>query len=465
MPAKRFDKLELPRGWLTLTAGARRFLRAWLAELGAMLPGHAGGVAARAALLELAPDGVILRRMENGKPVEAGRIPLPAEDETGKTVLAQAIARAKLDGARTILCLPPGQYLAKRIGMPAAAEENLRQVLGYEMDRHTPFKADEASYGFRVTARDTAAKRLEIRLVAAPRARVESALSRLAAWGVRPFMVSTIEDLGAGATLNLLEPERQPRRHGAMPGRTAWALGAVLAVTALTALAFPILVKREAVVGLLPIVAKARLAAAETDTLRASLDAMVSDHDHLLKKKQATPAVVELLDELSHILPDDTWVSVVEMRGTELQLQGETGSSSKLVEILAQSPMLADTSFRSPLTKLPQGNAERFHVAATVKVLPEAGRAARQGAGTPVQPVPAAVPVSVPAQPPKAPATPPQPAAPSTAAPVAPPQPPVPPAVAPQSATQAAPAPQQARPATPPVAAPVTAPAAKGWGQ
>jgi hypothetical protein len=55
---------------------------------------------------------------------------------------------------QTILLLPDDKILAKRISLPAAAEENLREVLGFEMDLHTPFEASEVYFDFTVVGRD-----------------------------------------------------------------------------------------------------------------------------------------------------------------------------------------------------------------------------------------------------------------------------------------------------------------------
>ena len=40
--------------------------------------------------------------------------------------------------------------------MPAATEENLPQVLSFEMDRLTPFRSDEVYFDHRVVGRDRA---------------------------------------------------------------------------------------------------------------------------------------------------------------------------------------------------------------------------------------------------------------------------------------------------------------------
>ena len=46
-------------------------------------------------------------------------------------------------GVRTVFCIPAERVLQRNLTLPVAAEDNLRQVLAFEMDRQTPFKADQ----------------------------------------------------------------------------------------------------------------------------------------------------------------------------------------------------------------------------------------------------------------------------------------------------------------------------------
>ena len=57
---------------------------------------------------------------------------------------------------RLLVALPARDVLRKRIVLPAAAEENYRQVLAYDLDRHTPFKAEELYFDAAIVDRDAA---------------------------------------------------------------------------------------------------------------------------------------------------------------------------------------------------------------------------------------------------------------------------------------------------------------------
>ena len=80
---------------------------------------------------------------------------------------------------RARVALGPDEALVRRVTMPAATEENLRQVLEFEMDRLTPFRADEVYFDYRVVSRDVAAGQLVIQLAVARREAVDARVREL----------------------------------------------------------------------------------------------------------------------------------------------------------------------------------------------------------------------------------------------------------------------------------------------
>jgi len=143
------------------------------------------------------------------------------------------------------------------------------------------------------------------------------------------------------------------------------------------ALLFPLWQKREAVISLQPRLDTAKAGADVADRLAKEIEKLASEHNFLLAKKQGQHPTVMLIEDLSRLLPDSTWVQQLDIKTgpkiRELQLAGETGSSSQLVELLEKSGSLANANFKSPLTKGVTPGTERFLIAAEVKprALPE----------------------------------------------------------------------------------------------
>ena len=75
--------------------------------------------------------------------VELGRIARNLGAEAQVAEFRRLQASIQNPALRAIFCIPESSTLTRNLSLPAAAEDNLRQVLGFEMDRQTPFKADQ----------------------------------------------------------------------------------------------------------------------------------------------------------------------------------------------------------------------------------------------------------------------------------------------------------------------------------
>ncbi len=121
---------------------------------------------------------------------QARTFPLPAADHPveRRQALAQAVltfAREhKVDTRRAYLCLPRHEAAFNRVLLPAAAKENMAQVLEYELDRLVPLSRDAIYFDF--SYRDLGEERLEVLLMCIPRQVVTTHLEALEDAFVRP---------------------------------------------------------------------------------------------------------------------------------------------------------------------------------------------------------------------------------------------------------------------------------------
>ncbi|MEP7083399.1 MAG: PilN domain-containing protein, partial [Betaproteobacteria bacterium] len=330
--------------------------------------------------------------------------------------------------------LPTGQFLARTINLPQAAEENLRGALRYEIDRHTPFKADDVGFDCCVVARDDRSREITALLVISPKATISQAVASVAGAGLLVTAVRPSFPDRAALPIDLLP--RDDSANDYLKSVKRWTPWILLAVLGLIALSLPIYQKRAQVIALQPQVNLAAQQAQAADALHQQLDRSQAEYNFLLQKRYATPTSLQLLNEVTRILPDDTWLQSFELRaaskGRELQLQGETGVAGKMIELFEQSPLLAGASFKSPVTQAPGSQASRFHIGTDVKeVPPPAPRALALIADTAASAA-GAVPVDLAPAPGRPP--------PSTSLPVAAPSP-APPPSRPASTVAAAPAP------------------------
>jgi general secretion pathway protein L len=396
-----------------------------------------------------------------------------------------------------VVGLSPKTALRKRLTLPAAIESNLHQALAYDLDRHTPFKAEELYFDAIVVDRDAARNTIHVELAAARRALVDPMLRQAESFGARVVGV-TIDPPAAAATsrFNLLPEDRQVNGSDGLQWRVV--LPAILLVACvLAALVLPIWQKRTEAISLNREADEARDRAGISERLRSELERRVGDYNFALERKYAFPGSVQVLDDITHLLPDDTWLTQLELRSVrgkegqrELTLRGESANAGRLVSLLEDSKLFTQSAPRSPTTKIQPGPGEIFDVGAQLKPLPAptptpldvseaAAQAARSASnptdarGTPTSPIsaPAATPNAAPANAPRPPvasqAAPSTPTVPSAGAGAAPGAPATPTTAAPSAATppnaanpaSSAAAPQNAAANPPSPAPPATMPA------
>lgn len=342
---------EAKRAW-------RGFWHWWLSELGACLPAWLKGwlgVGARGGWL-LREDGAW----------QLYRDPRPDADPVGSLDPETGEGEgAALRLARTgvYLGLDPRHVLIREVELPLAAEENLRDVLGFEMDRHTPFHRDQAWFDYRLLSRNAEQGRLRVRLIVTPRQAVEKALDGLRSIGVPIRGLLPVEAARTGLhDINLLPADRCDRR-SRIPGLLNLALFLVLLGLGATAVQIPIERQQAILDQLQPQLREARAAAEETRQLRQALEQAGEAARFMPRRLQARTDLLQVLEELTRLLPDDTWLRQVELDGPDLRLFGESGDAAALVPLLESSPMLAEVGFRSPVTKDPRSGSERFQLA------------------------------------------------------------------------------------------------------
>jgi general secretion pathway protein L len=101
----------------------------------------------------------------------------------------------------------------------------------------------------------------------------------------------------------------------------------------------------------------------------AQSESAAAAEQSLVRRKWDTPSPVMVLEALSQLLPDHTYVTELRMEGSKLRLTGVTGDAASLIGLLEQSGRFARVSFFAPSTRSPPDNNERFHIEAVVQPL------------------------------------------------------------------------------------------------
>jgi len=330
----------------------RTFFAWWFGQLADLLPRGLRRPALTAAdAMVISPvgplgrvDAVAIGLRRNGKETPLGRFGLSAANLAG---LPRSASPA------TVLRLDERDVLGKTVSLPLAAEREIDQVLAFEMDRETPFKAEELYWNHRVAAVDRQNGRLSVRLVLVPKADLGPLLAVLDQAGIQPGRAEIVDGQDAGACLPLDGNGHAHRRTNRLMRPAA----ACCAALGLAAVVIPFIRQEMALTALEQDIALDRTAVAEADNLRREIDRLSGSADFVEHERDKVGRPLAVLAAATSILPDDTYLTEVELRQRKVTLTGRSAGAARLI-----GPLAADETFRNPGFAAPVTRLEALHV-------------------------------------------------------------------------------------------------------
>lgn len=315
----------------------------------------------RRLIIKPEPGGLAMFRQEEGDPEALTQQSWEALNRDAWRKLIRAERPTVI-----VLRMPTDRALTRVVMLPIAAAANLRQVLGYEMDRLTPFGASQLYYDALILERQIEQRRIRVEMSALPRTEVDAVLEALAGLGVVPDVVDVTNGRSG---INLLPVEKRPRR-GVWPRRLRNILVMFSLSLALAAAILPLWQQRALVIRLQKQVDTLQKDSGQILTLREQLEKAIDSSRFLVEKKRSAPLMIELVHELTRLLPDHTWLERLQIKGDTLQLIGQSASASTLIGVLEESKLLGGVAFTSPVTNDRRTDKERFVLGARVAVEP-----------------------------------------------------------------------------------------------
>lgn len=315
--------------------------------------------------LSIRDDVVDVHQTATGRSLASIDAGLPGDVQ--RATLAEACAGIDPDDRRLLLIVPHAQVLVRRLVMPAAAAADPRRVAGYEIDRQTPFKADQVEYDVRESPGAAPHGQVALDLVAVPKATLEPMLARCASLGVRPDAVAVATGDGVLAGIDLLPRDRRPRRADRR-GRANWLLGAACVLLAVVVLLLWLDNRRAALVRMQAEVDAMRAQASQSEQLRGQLTGAIAASKFLVKRKADHPTALAVLDDLTRRLPDSAWLFALTMDDSGgLDIRGEAAKAAALVDTLGISRVLQEPKLQGVIQPDPATGKERFEMVARVR--------------------------------------------------------------------------------------------------
>ncbi|MEO0820411.1 MAG: PilN domain-containing protein [Pseudomonadota bacterium] len=242
--------------------------------------------------------------------------------------------------------------------LPAAVREDLEGALRFEVERLTPFRADEVFFTARILEERSGAGQLEIEMVFVPRRVVEPLRAALGEAGLAAGRIDLVDAEGALAGLDLMPAALRPR-----PARGRAYTAAAMAAAMLLALLWSgaaLLERSRAVADLREAVTQARRMAVAAEDARVASSGGDAASLAAFREKRDRPLAIEVLARLTEAVPDGTWIETLSLAGRELELSGVSDDAAGLIARLERDPGFEGAAFRAPITRIAESGRKRF---------------------------------------------------------------------------------------------------------
>jgi general secretion pathway protein L len=262
------------------------------------------------------------------------------------------------------LVLDSAGILRKEVRLPIAAESNLRQVLGFEMDRQTPFRAGDVYFDWTILGHDKEAGQVRVDLAVVPRAGVDATCQILAARGLSVSGVDVVHD-GLPLGLNLLPPSRRIKViNRKVRIDRVLAAGAVFLLALVMVLSLAL--RSHQVRELEQAIEEVREEALRVQRIRDQIGDTSESASFLSQRRAASPVAVDVLADITRTLPDDTYLDRLVIGQQTVQMQGKSRNAQQLIEQVNLSPMMEAASFRGSTRLDPRTGLEVFEINANI---------------------------------------------------------------------------------------------------
>jgi len=262
-------------------------------------------------------------------------------------------------GSRVEIVLQPKRFLLRPLELPARAADFLEGIVRAQIDRLTPWSAGEAVFG---CSAPVASGTENITTMIAATTRKVAMTYVQAVSGFHPTAIAVCTDVAERDAGRVKVFEQKARGHldAVRLGRALLiALGAIVVAT-LVSVTVAAYVADD-------LGAKEAELARQISARRAAIRAGTDGGDRspiatLERRKHETPASVIVLEALSQLLPDHSYVTELHLAGNKLQISGITRDAPSLIPLIEQSQHFTRATFYAPTTRAPSDPGERFHI-------------------------------------------------------------------------------------------------------
>ena len=261
------------------------------------------------------------------------------------------------------------RFIFKPLELPARAAEFLDGVVRAQIDRLTPWGADQAAFGFSAPT-DAGSGRVVVTVAATAKSILAPIVKALSSIGARSVIVRTVapNESDNNAAITVMEEnvahvlDAQFVRRTLLVTLTASWLIAALAIVATTVIGSNLQSRQDE---LARRIAKERAAALTARNNPG--DPKTIAERALLRRKNESPSDVIALEILSQILPDDTYVTEMHIESNRVRLTGVTHDAPQLIRLIERTRHFSQATFYAPITHSSSNPGDHFSIEARME--------------------------------------------------------------------------------------------------
>jgi general secretion pathway protein L len=269
-----------------------------------------------------------------------------------------------------VLEFPSDKVFVRRITVPAQARKFLAGVIRNQIERLSPWPANDVVYGFAAEAGAEDAAAVGVRIIMAARSDVDAARHDLAALGLPvDRVVARDADTEVTDSVTLWSRLADPSRDTVGGVARKMGVGIAASVTASVALSVWALASaasiRDESEGM---AARSKVLQKQVQTGRtaSSIASMPPAERAWVSKEMSTSSVI-VMEALSRALPDSAYVTEIRLEKENLRIVGLADDAPGLLAPLEKSKHMTDVRFFAPMARGPDGKLFRFSIEARVQ--------------------------------------------------------------------------------------------------
>lgn len=241
--------------------------------------------------------------------------------------------------------------------LPAAAASTLFDVVGFELDRLTPFSAQDVYYDCRALRNTQESGQIQVEIALIPRDALTPIFDTANTANITLVSVNTFPN-GQYNLLRSAPNFKAARRWGKMPAIAC----AIFVIAGLAAIWANAHAQHRELAGLDKELARLRTSVAGLDGQRGGLKSM-SAARFVDERRAKELSVVEVLDAVTQSLDGDSWIVDFRFRNEELELRGYSADAARLITVFDALPTFYDVRFTQPIMQEERSQLQQFHLA------------------------------------------------------------------------------------------------------